>query len=328
MKNLYDILDTSNSAWYDFKAWKYYLRQHDVTCDVVNLLDGLPQSTHYHPEFDTLLHTFYVCKAVLHLNRRDLLEVAFLHDVGKAFTTNVGDKRIYHFGHPDASVEFIDKIQHRLKDYKLVRNLTRTHMNKPKSADEEILNRADKVISKELFKRDYRKIDIWFNKIKEWNVHRKQRHSKKTVIVPVGISGSGKSTYLKKHFPLHIIVSPDEIRQEITGRISDMSQDSEVWATVYVRMRVALEQYGKVVLDATNVTKFLRIRTMAPFSDCRKEALVFDCDPEVAIGRVNKDLEQSVNRSAVPESVIRKQYKNLTKGLKSLKFEFNKVTYV
>ena len=315
---------------YGFKEWKRELRNHDVTCDVVNLLDGIPQSTFYHPEYDALLHTFYVCRAVMAMNRDDLLETAFLHDVGKAFTTNIGDKRIYHFGHPDASVEFIDKIKYKLKDYEKVRKLTHTHMNKPKDKDEDDFNYADKELSKELYKLNHSIIDRWLNKVKEWNVHRKQRYSKKKIIIPVGISGSGKSTYFMKKIlrgkiSSNMIVSPDAIRRELTGNVSDMSQDKEVWATTFVRLRVAIEKYGLAVLDATNTTKFLRVRTLAPFNDCRKEAIVFECDPEVAISRVNTDLKLNVDRSAVPPEVIRKQFKNLNKGLNSLKYEFNKV---
>lgn len=315
----------------NFEDWKYDLRHHDVTCDVVNLLDGLPQTTHYHPEYDALLHTYYVCRAVMQLPKKytiKLLETAFLHDVGKGTTTNIGDKRIYHFGHPDASVKFIDTIKYRLKNYTLTRQLVHRHMNKPKEKIDGIFVRCDKVISKELFKEENRITTIWKNKLKEKVVHYKQRHAEKEIVVPIGISGSGKSTYLYKNYPAEIIVSPDAIRRELTGSISDQSMNSEVWPTAFQRLRITLERYGRAVLDATNVTKFLRVQSMSPFNDCRKIALVFDVDVDVAIERVNKDIESEVDRASVPEAVIRKQYKNFKKGLNSLKYEFNKVRYL
>ena len=165
------------------------------------------------------------------------------------------------------------------------------------------------------------------NKIKEWIVHYEQRNAKKEIVIPIGISGSGKSTYLYKKYPAEIIVSPDEIRRELTGSISDQSMNSEVWPIAFQRLRIVLERHGRAVLDATNVVKFLRVQTLAPFNDCRKIALVFDVDVELAVERVNGDIENKVDRAAVPEAVIRKQYKNFNRGLKSLKFEFNKVKY-
>ena len=77
-----------------FDAWKYELRQHDVTSTVINKLDGIPQYTYWHPEFDVLKHTWLVCRAVMQMDRYDLLEAAFLHDYGKGDKTNIGADKI------------------------------------------------------------------------------------------------------------------------------------------------------------------------------------------------------------------------------------------
>ena len=95
MKTISQLVYNAFKITDNFEDWKYELRMHDVTCDVINLLDGVPQATYYHPEFDALLHTYYVCRAVLVAPKRiskQLLEAAFLHDVGKGTTTNIGNK--------------------------------------------------------------------------------------------------------------------------------------------------------------------------------------------------------------------------------------------
>ena len=332
MKTVNQIVYNAFQITDNFNDWKKELRQHDITNQVVNLLDGVPQGTYYHPEFDVLVHTYYVCRAVMLQGKkvsRKLLEAAFLHDVGKATTTNIGDKRIYHFGHPDASVEYIDKIKDRLANWQFTRDITAKHMN-AKHSDEfhSFFNQCDKVISKDLFLSETNNYTIWKNKIKEWWVHFKQRHANNLLIVPIGISGSGKSTYLKKNYPSFIIVSPDDIRRELSGNVSDQNLNKEVWELTFKRLRSVLDRHGRAVLDATNTVKFLRVQSMAKFNDCQKIALVFNCGVATAVGRVNKDIENKVDRSAVPENIIKRQDKNLRRGLKSLKYEFNKVVYL
>lgn len=334
MKTIYNILKENKDK--SFVDWKYALRHYDITCDVVNLLNGIPQSTYYHSEFDALIHTFYVCRAVSIFNRDDLLETAFFHDIGKAFTTNIGDQRIYSFGHAEESVKFIDNpnVKNRLKYYDLTKNLIQVHMNdygKSIKNNEEIddidfklFNTIDKFISKKLYENDHSSFNLFINKLKEKWVHYYQRYSRKKLYMLVGTSGSGKSTYLQ-NIDNKYIVSPDIIRREIDGDVSSQINNDLVWDITKDRLRINLVRFGRAYLDATNVSRFLRIPFMAKFNDCRKIAIVFDVDPEIAIDRINKDIELNVDRANVPESVIRRQYKNFKKGERSLYHEFNEI---
>ena len=333
MRKLKDLLYVASSI-NSFKKWKYYLRHHDVTCDVVNSLDGIPQSTFYHPEFDALLHTYYVCRAIFNMDRHDLLEAAFLHDVGKAKTTNIGHKRIYHFGHPKKSVEFIEKNKYKIEHYDLTRRITEEHMNLPlghKKLETDIdlhdFVIADKIISKQLYlyKSDW--FNRFKNKTKEKIVKFKQNHSCRKVYIMVGIQGSGKSRYLK-NIDSKYIVSPDLIREELTGNVSDQSMNNKIWIITKSIMKVVLCRYGKVYLDATNVNKWLRIEFMAGFNNVQKIAVVFDVDPDVAYERIQNDIKNNVNRADVPRDVVYKYYKLFIKSKKSLKNEFNKVIYI
>jgi predicted kinase len=308
----------------DFENWKFQLRQHSITADVVNLLDGVPQGIKYHPEFDALKHTFYVVKSIYEYRLSPLIEAAFLHDVGKAFTTNIGKDRIYHFGHPKYSVSYIEKNQKFIRYYDTTIDVTKRHMDLPighKKLDEP---------ENYLLKVESTKLERFLNKLRQKKEFLKYRFSPKTLYVPIGISGSGKSTYIEKHFPKYIVVSPDKIREELTGNISDQSNDNSIWGymgDVEIRMKKTLLLYDKVVLDATNVVKWNRIEFLSKFKNVRKVAIVFPVDVEEAIRRVNSDIENGVNRSAVPEQVIRRQFKSFTKGLLSLKHEFHKVIY-
>jgi predicted kinase len=140
----------------------------------------------------------------------------------------------------------------------------------------------------------------------------------------VGLSGR----YLKSKYHPDIIVSPDNIRREFTGNISDHSQEVRVWNEVRKRVNSALESVGEAVLDATNVDSGLRGKFLKNYPGVEKIALVFRTNPEVAKQRVAKDLSGNVDRSAVPPEVIDNQYKKLMNGYGNLQHQFDKMKYV
>lgn len=311
-----------------FKEWKKRLLMFELTKEVVDLLDGVPQGTFYHPEFDALKHVYYVCIASICGTDTTLLEAAFLHDVGKSTHTNIGRNRIYSFGHADASARFVENHKDNITDFELTHRIVKQHMNKPKQYDIQLsfFVWADKTESKRLYSSESSKIGRFINKCKEKRLYLSQRFSKQRVILLVGISGSGKSTYIKEHFDKKYVVSPDDVRRSM-GDVNNL-RNSEVWPLTKSLMQGKLGLHGKVVLDATNVNKWLRIQFMSDFNGCHKEAIFFPIEPDVAIERVNKDIENGIERSNVPESVIRKQHKLLNKGTRSMYNEFNTVTII
>ena len=77
----------------------------------------------------------------------------------------------------------------------------------------------------------------------------------KKLILTVGISGSGKSTYVNSlSRDEYVIVSPDNIRHFITGDVSNQTKNKEVFEIVNETIILALNAGMKnVVLDATNL---------------------------------------------------------------------------
>lgn len=150
----------------------------------------------------------------------------------------------------------------------------------------------------------------------------------KTICMPIGISGSGKSTLIRNAFPEMVVVEPDAIRRELTGDVSDQTRNREVWELVHKRLRETLDLYGKVVLDGINTTSKSRAQTLKLFPDARKLAIVFDVDPEVAKARVQKDINEGVDRSAVPADVIDRQYQSLVNGYANIEAQFDEVIYI
>mgnify|MGYP000849584666 CR=1 FL=1 len=154
---------------------------------------------------------------------------------------------------------------------------------------------------------------------------------KPKLILPVGISGSGKSTWIKANTDANtVVVSPDDIRRELTGNISDQTKNGQVWALAFQRVADALNNGKNVILDATNVKSedrkrlmnYMKVHVDKPFEGFAK---IFSVDPEVAKQRVRKDIEAGVDRSNVPDWAIDRQYQSFVDGINSLEVEGFKI---
>ena len=84
------------------------------------------------------------------------------------------------------------------------------------------------------------------------------------LIVLSGVPGSGKSYFcktIKKIKESHVyVVSSDELRREITGRQSNLNEDELMWKIFFSLAKTySLDKEGVVVLDATHVSKKMRV---------------------------------------------------------------------
>ncbi len=154
---------------------------------------------------------------------------------------------------------------------------------------------------------------------------------KPKLILPVGISGSGKSTWIKANTNSNtVVVSPDDIRRELTGNISDQSKNGQVWSTAFDRIASALNSGKNVILDATNIKSSDRKRLMnhlkvnvdKPFDSFAK---IFNVNPEIAKQRVKKDIQSGVDRSNVPDFAIDRQYQTFVDDVNLLEPEGFKI---
>jgi len=153
----------------------------------------------------------------------------------------------------------------------------------------------------------------------------------KQLFMAVGISGSGKSTYLKKHFRPEVVINPDSIRKELAGGVSNHTMEPVVWATTYKRIRDSLMKNGEAVLDATNVVSKYRtavLKNYKDIADLETIAIVFPTDAELSKSRIKKDLDGKVDRSDVPDDVVDRQLQNMKAGYQNIAQQFDKVIIV
>lgn len=154
--------------------------------------------------------------------------------------------------------------------------------------------------------------------------------TKKTLYFTIGISGSGKSTYLNKHFSKDIIVNPDNIRRKLTGDVSNQSMNTAVWEQAYSDLQNLLDTKGKAVLDGVNTSSFYRNISLKNFQspEIYKVALVFNANPEVSKERIAQQIANGEDRASVPPEVVDRQYEEFKKGYADLFQQFNKVIVV
>lgn len=154
------------------------------------------------------------------------------------------------------------------------------------------------------------------------------------LIILIGISGSGKSTWIakelkefdKNNIPESSIeiVCPDDIRLRYFGNITDQSSNVRVWDMAKGMIITCINRSIPCILDATNVSTPYRRDLIDHLPVLyRKIAVLFDVDPAEACKRVRKNIEQKIVRSNVPDSVIYRMYGEYlyTKDIKEEKFE-------
>ena len=126
------------------------------------------------------------------------------------------------------------------------------------------------------------------------------------VYVMCGLPGSGKTTIARQIAADldAVVISSDNIREELYGDESVQGNPSVVFDTLYSRAHAAIDDNLSVILDATNVKKRDRARVFKEFPDNEIAAFVINTPVEVCKQR-NGERER-----VVPECVIDRMAKS------------------
>ena len=137
------------------------------------------------------------------------------------------------------------------------------------------------------------------------------------LVLPIGISGSGKSYIYSKDYKDHVQVSPDLIREELTGDISNQSKNKEVFKLAFERVDEYLNKGMDVFFDATNVNKSQRKNFTDKYigTDVNVIYVVLPADVDLSWTRIRKDIREKKNRSDVPYFALVRQKEQYDKSL-------------
>ncbi len=156
-----------------------------------------------------------------------------------------------------------------------------------------------------------------------------------SLILLVGIPGSGKSTYAKKYIPDYpkqaVHLSSDSIRAELYGNESIQGNPADVFSLMQKRAVEALNNGYDVLYDATNITRKDRagIIGMCP-KFAKIECHIIWAPIEVCIERDSKR-ERTVGKEVIDRMLKRFQAPYYDEGISLIKIVgpdyFNQTSY-
>lgn len=138
------------------------------------------------------------------------------------------------------------------------------------------------------------------------------------LVVLVGVSGSGKTTFARKHFEASEILSSDFCRGLVANDENDQNATGDAFDVLHYIAGKRLGRGHLTVIDATSVQSESRkgLVKLARAHDCLAVAIVINVGTNVAVGRnANR-----VDRELSPR-VVRQQHSQLRNGLRGLKRE-------
>jgi protein phosphatase len=147
----------------------------------------------------------------------------------------------------------------------------------------------------------------------------------KSLVVLVGASGSGKSTFAQAHFRPTEVLSSDGCRALVSDDESDQAASQDAFDVLRFIAARRLRLARLTVADATNV----RLEQRAPLLALARKheipcvAIVFDVPEELCLDR-----NRSRAGRIVDASVVRKQIRDLRESLRSLHEEGFSRVYV
>ena len=74
-----------------------------------------------------------------------------------------------------------------------------------------------------------------------------------SLVVLIGVSGSGKSTFVRSHFGKHEVVSSDECRGIVSNDENDLNATNDAFELLHYIIGKRLKNGLLTVVDATNI---------------------------------------------------------------------------
>ncbi|WP_221349244.1 polynucleotide kinase-phosphatase [Streptomyces beigongshangae] len=145
-----------------------------------------------------------------------------------------------------------------------------------------------------------------------------------SLVVLIGASGSGKSTFARKHFRPTEVISSDFCRGLVADDENDQSASGDAFDVLHYIAGKRLAAGRRTVVDATNVQQESRrqLVELARKHDVLPIAVVLDVPEEVCAARN----AARADRADMPRRVVRRHIRELRRSLRGLEREgFRKV---
>lgn len=138
------------------------------------------------------------------------------------------------------------------------------------------------------------------------------------VVVLIGPSGAGKTTFAARHFAATEILSSDAMRAMVADDPNDQSATEAAFELLHTALGLRLARRRLSVVDATNVERWARAGLLAIARRHRRPAIAI-----VFALPIDVSLERNAGRAdrRVPPGSIRRQQRFMTASLDTLSDE-------
>ena len=134
------------------------------------------------------------------------------------------------------------------------------------------------------------------------------------LVVLIGVSGSGKSTFAARHFRPTQVISSDALRALITDDAAAQGATDDAFDLLHRLLAMRLRRGRLTVVDATNVEAWARAELLALARRHRRPGVAIILDPPVAT-----ILERNAARSEPrPRAALTRQARRLRDTLETL----------
>lgn len=145
------------------------------------------------------------------------------------------------------------------------------------------------------------------------------------LVVLIGVTGSGKSTFARQHFAPTRVLSSDQFRAMLADDENDQAVTAEAFETLHYVAGKRLAAGRLTVVDATNVQQHARaaLVALARAHDVLPVAIVLDVPEDVCWERTEARPDRDFGRT-----VVRRQHQSLRRSLGGLRREGFRAVHV
>ena len=144
------------------------------------------------------------------------------------------------------------------------------------------------------------------------------------LVLLIGASGSGKSTFASRHFAAETVISSDQLRGALAGDEADQQATDAAFARLHQWLDARLAAGALAVVDATNVEWMRRTELVRRARQQGRSAIAitFELPLDLCLAR------NAARSRSVRAAVIRRQHDELRRGLDRLDLEGFTAVYV
>ena len=144
------------------------------------------------------------------------------------------------------------------------------------------------------------------------------------LVLLIGASGSGKSTFAARHFDAETVISSDHLRGALAGDEGDQHATDAAFRRLHQWLDARLGAGALAVVDATNVEWMRRTELVRRARQQGRSAIgiTFDLPLDLCLAR------NAARSRSVRAAVIRRQHDELRRGLDRLDLEGFTAVYV